>query len=99
METAEVAAKLRTELGWYAWANDIEKERANQSDLADALDGAVREKEDWLKRHTFKSNTGGEASHHTMTLWCKHARALITAMQDEPTQTSTQPRAQERDRG
>lgn len=97
MEATEVSPKLR-DLGWYAWANDIDNGRATQSDLADALLGAIAEKEDWLKRHTFEPNTEGEAMHQRQAEWCEQASALIAAMQDEPP-APTQPRDQERDRG
>src|SRR5689334_6801668 len=78
----EVLRRLRKELGWYAWANDIERGRNDHSDLADALDGAVREKRDWLKRHTFQPNTEGEAMHDRQSAWCENATALITYMQE-----------------
>ena len=82
MTRQEVAAKLRNELGWYAWANDIEQGRANQSDLADALDGAVKEKRFWLKNHTFEPNTEAEGRHARGSEWCDLAEALIVQMQE-----------------
>lgn len=82
MTGAEVAKRLRVDLGWFAWATDIERGRANQSDLADALDSAVREKRFWLKNFTYEPNTHGETMQENTTLWCDRASALIVQMQE-----------------
>lgn len=82
MTAADVAKRLRVDLGWSAWALDVERGRANQSDLADVLDGAVREKRFWLKNFTYEPNTHGQTMQENTTSWCERAEALIIQMQE-----------------
>jgi len=90
-EGRDAVSPVLRDLGWYAWANDIDRGRATLGELLPVLRQHVQSKRFWLANHTFQPNTEAEGRHAAMTSWCERAERLIRHLAASHTQQEETP--------